>query len=443
MALTRRRFTTALPALGLAALVGPVPLRAQDLGLVPGAEIDQTDILQAALDGLAPDGGRLVLPAGRVMVRTLDLPSGVSLEGVPGASVLAQLGSGPLLASRGASHITLAGLTLDGNGSDADLWHGGLIHIEDCPSLTIADCTVRATGLNGIALHRCAGDVRDCSITTSALTGLFSYDAAGLRFSGNTIADCDNGGIRIWRGEPGPDGTLITGNRIARIGWTGGGNGQNGNGINIFRADEVIVADNHIADCAFSAVRLNATANTQVRGNLCLSSGEVAIFSEFEFSGSIISDNIVDGAAAGISMTNFSEGGRLAVCSGNIVRNLAGPSQTNPDLETPYGIAAEADALIADNLVDTVAGVGISAGWGPYLRDVSITGNLIRDTEIAITVSVAPDAGSATVIGNTISGARRHAIAGTAWWDIETPDLTADPARHPALTVSDNTILQP
>src|SRR5690606_27029986 len=135
------------------------------------------------------------------------------------------------------------------------------------------------------------------------------------------------------------DPTIISGNRIARIDWRGGGNGQNGNGVNVFRADGVIVAGNHIADCAFTAVRLNGTRNTQVSGNVCLNSGEVAIFSEFAFSGSVIANNIVDGAAGGISITNLDNGGQLAVCSGNIVRNIFPRSRVNPDT-SPYGIYA-------------------------------------------------------------------------------------------------------
>ena len=114
----------------------------------------------------------------------------------------------------------------------------------------------------------------------------------------------------------------------------------------------------------FSAIRLNATNNCRVTGNYCLDSGEVSIFSEFGFSGSIISNNLIDGGAAGISMTNFDHGGRLSVCQGNIVGNLAERSLTNPDT-VPYGIAAEADAAVTGNIVEQVPGAGIVVGWDP------------------------------------------------------------------------------
>ena len=41
------------------------------------------------------------------------------------------------------------------------------------------------------------------------------------------------------------------------------------------------------------------------------------------FEGAVIADNTVDGAAFGVSVCNFNEGGRIAVVQGNIIRNLA------------------------------------------------------------------------------------------------------------------------
>jgi putative cofactor-binding repeat protein len=47
--------------------------------------------------------------------------------------------------------------------------------------------------------------------------------------------------------------------------------------------------------------------------------GEVALYAEFDFPGTVIANNIVDTAAMGISVTNFNEGGRLAVLQGNLI----------------------------------------------------------------------------------------------------------------------------
>ena len=49
---------------------------------------------------------------------------------------------------------------------------------------------------------------------------------------------------------------------------------------------------------------------------------------------------------------------------------------------------------------------GILAGWGEYLRDVTLSGNVIRGAPTGIVVSVAEKAGAAIVSGNLISGAK-------------------------------------
>ena len=187
-----------------------------------------------------------------------------------------------------------------------------------------------------------------------------------------------------------PDGAIVSGNRISSIDWVGGGNGQNGNGINVYRADEVIVADNHIADCAFTAVRVNTARNTQVRGNTCRNSGEVAIFSEFGFSGSVIADNIVDRAATGIDITNLDTGGRVATHGQCRAQHL--PALGGEPRYAAGGHYAEAETVVANNVVEAVPGVGIALGYGPFLRNVTASGNVISDVDIGIGVSVVDDA---------------------------------------------------
>ena len=444
MALSRRYFIGALAAAGIGSTaIGPVAAQGDLEGildvLADDADFAQTDALQLLIDRCAQTGERLNLPAGRFLTETLRLPTGVALAGVPGRTTLVQAGSGPLVLAEDATDIAISDLVLDGGEMGGNLWHGGLVHVINGDTIRIRDCKVINTGLNGITLMGSSGLIDACTISKSASTGLFLYDSMGVLVTGNQIHACSNGGVRIWRGESGPDGTIVTHNRIWDIDWAAGGNGQNGNGINVFRADEVIISSNHISDCAFSAIRLNATNNTQISANTCLRSGEVAIFSEFAFTGSVISDNIIDTAAGGISITNFNEGGRLAVCSGNIVRNLSAPSSTNPDLESAFGIAAEADAIISDNVIEGVEGTGIAAGWGPYLRDVSIANNLIKDVQTGIAVSLAPDAGRATIAGNTVSGADR-AIIGAAWDDVVTDDLVRDALDYPQLSIGGNVV---
>jgi uncharacterized secreted repeat protein (TIGR03808 family) len=98
----------------------------------------------------------------------------------------------------------------------------------------------------------------------------------------------------------GEDGSVVACNRIERIRADGGGTGQNGNGINAFRAGGVLVCGNRVSDCAYSAVRGNSSSDIQIIANSCTRLGEVALYAEFAFQGALIANNLVDTAAIGI-----------------------------------------------------------------------------------------------------------------------------------------------
>jgi uncharacterized secreted repeat protein (TIGR03808 family) len=315
----------------------------------------------------------------------------------------------------------------------------GLVVIDASSDIAIEGCSFSGGSGNGIAIRDAAASITGSSFSGHGLAAIFALDSRGLMLSGNRISGCANNGIQVWGSENRHDGSIITGNTISQIGWRNGGNGQNGNGINIFRTDDVVVANNQISDCAFTAVRLNSTNNVTVSGNVCRRSGEVAIFSEFAFSGSVISNNVIDGAATGISVTNLDSGGHLAVVSGNIVRNISARSEVNPDTR-PVGIFAEAETIVSDNVVENVPGVGILAGWGSFLRNVSVTDNVLYAVHTGIAVSVAEQPGPVRVAGNLISDPLDHGIIGMAWLDIASDDLVRDAAKYPHVTLEDNII---
>ena len=68
----------------------------------------------------------------------------------------------------------------------------------------------------------------------------------------------------------------------------------------------------------------------------------------------MIANNTVDGAAVGVSVCNFNEGGRIAVVQGNIIRNLLPkrPIGTAPDDDAGIGIYVEADSSVTGNVVE-------------------------------------------------------------------------------------------
>jgi len=413
---------------------------AQDFGLDPNDAGDQTQKLQAALNAAAGEGRLLLLPAGNFSVAGLTLPSGLNMTGIPGKTILTTPGSSRLGFMSGTSGSLFTGITFQANTPESAAGVNGLIEIESSTGVTFQQCEFLNAAGNGIAASGSAVTIEDCRFAGATAAAIHSQNGQGFIIRGNRINGADNAGIRIWRDAPGADGSIISGNQIRKIDWKDGGNGQNGNGISIYNAEEVIVSDNHISDCAFSAVRINTGKNCQIRGNVCVGSGETAIYSEFAFSGSVIADNIVDGAATGIAITNMDQGGHLATCTGNIVRNIAPHSTTNPDAQ-PVGIYAEADVVVANNTIDTVPGAGIVAGFGPYVRNVVVSNNLITNAMIGIGVSVVQEQspGPVRVTGNMISGAQQG-IVGMEWQKVVSDDLAKDASRYPNITVSDNTI---
>jgi len=64
-------------------------------------------------------------------------------------------------------------------------------------------------------------------------------------------------------------------------------------------------------------------------------------------------------------------------------------------------------------VIENAPSFGIIAGWGKYLRDVVISGNVIRNSFVGIGVSVVPGAGTALVNNNMISDAPRGAVVGS------------------------------
>lgn len=388
------------------ALAQPAGLPATDLGLRPDTDSDQTALLQTALDTAHASGVPLHLPAGRYRTRGLKLRAGLHLIGVPGRTILSMAGQDGLLAAQGTTDVRIEGLTLDGGRRPLGPAKG-LLDARTCVRLMIRDCRVQASARHGLALEQCSGAVSDCEIVDVAQTGLFSLDGTGLEVHHNLVRDCANNGIQIWRTQPGEDGTIVTANRIQHIRSDDGGSGQNGNGINLFRAGAVLVTGNRIEDCAFTAVRANAASNCQIVANSCARLGEVALYAEFGFEGSVIASNIVDHAAAGISITNFNEGGRLAVAQGNLIRNLFLRDHAE---RRGFGIGVEADTLVNGNVVEDAPSVGINAGWGRHMRDVTITANLVRRARIGIAVSASPGAGYALVTNNMVTGSAEGAI---------------------------------
>jgi uncharacterized secreted repeat protein (TIGR03808 family) len=409
---------------------------ATQYGVHPGSLDDQTKVLQRAIDEAARVQMPLALPPGVYRVGQLRLQSGTQLVGVRGATRLVFNGGASMLTGEGASSIGLVNITLDGSGIPLPT-RRGLVHCLGGRDIRITDCEITGSGGNGIWLENVSGDISGNTVTKSATTAIVSFDAQGLQVARNTIQGTNDNGIEILRTAIGDDGTLVADNRIEDIKAGPGGSGQYGNAINAFRAGNVIVRGNRIRNCDYSAVRGNSASNIQITGNSVSDVREVALYSEFSFEGAVIANNTVEGAAIGVSVCNFNEGGRLAVVQGNIIRNLLPkrPIGTAPDDDAGVGIYVEADTTVSGNVVENAPSFGIVAGWGKYLRDVVISGNVIRNAFVGIGVSVMPGAGTALVNNNMISEAPRGAVVGLDHARPITPDLSVEGAQRFAQVV--------
>jgi uncharacterized secreted repeat protein (TIGR03808 family) len=412
---------------------------ATQYGVRPGSAEDQTRVLQRAIDEAARAQVPLALPPGVYRSGLLRLSSGTQLVGVRGATRLVFNGGASLLQSEGADHIGISNITLDGGGIPLPT-RRGLVHGLGGRDIRIIDCEIAGSGGAGIWFEQVSGDISGNIITATASTAIVSFDARGLLVARNTILGTNDNGIEILRSAIGDDGTLVLDNRIEDIKAGPGGSGQYGNAINAFRAGNVIVRGNRIKNCDYSAVRGNSASNIQISGNSVSDVREVALYSEFAFEGAVIANNTVDGAAFGVSVCNFNEGGRIAVVQGNIIRNLRPkrPIGTAPDDDAGVGIYVEADSSVTGNVIENAPSFGIMAGWGNYLRDVVISGNVIRKAFVGVGVSVTPGAGTVLVNANMIAETPRGAVVGLDHARPVTADLAADGAQRLAKVVIAN-----
>ncbi|MDD9910799.1 MAG: TIGR03808 family TAT-translocated repetitive protein [Ahrensia sp.] len=449
----RRDFVKALGALALADAIpaqAATPktfaglrgsIDASQHGIRPSSSDDQSRVFQAILDTASRDDKPVFLPPGTYAVSNIDLPERTRLVGIAGTSRILYSGNGSLLRGNGCELIDIEGVTLDGaNRPFADDF-AGLLHLRGCPRIRVDQCELIGSMGTGISLEVCGGRVERSRISGAAgVAGLYSVNATGLSVSDNTVADCANGGILVHRWDIGADNTMVANNRVERIAARGGGTGQRGNGINLFRTEGVIVSGNHVSDCAFSAIRANSASNAQITGNTCLRSGETAVYSEFAFQGALIANNIIDGGTMGVSIANFNEGGRLAVCANNLIRNMHTDGPYPPEVAGfGHGIAVEADTAVTGNVVEGAPKFGMLLGWGPYLRNVVVSNNIVRRAGTGLAVTVVENAGTAVISNNLFDQVERGGIIGHRWNDPATRELVGlsrQPFAH--LTVERN-----
>lgn len=453
MALSRRSllatalFGTAslstLPVRGQAAPrpLGQFGLEASQFGLRPGSPDDQSRLLQKALGEAARREAPLIVAPGRYRIANVLLPEGARLIGVPGATQLVTAQGGALLLARRIKRASLSGLTLDGLDIPA-AGRTGLLAAEAVEELDVGDCDFANAGSAGLVLTRTGGRIDGNRFRNMRESALFSLDSGGLSIERNRVADCGNNGIQLWRSEAGDDRSIVRANRIERIRSDAGGDGQNGNGISLYKTGGVIIEGNTLRDCALTFIRNNSGSGVQILGNQGRRCGEVALYSEFAFEGAIIANNLVEDCAQGANITNLDHGGRLSVFANNIVRNARkGLAPGGKEAVGGVGVHVEAEAAVTGNVIEGASEIGISLGWSWGMRNLVATGNMIRRTGIGISVSLVPKERNALIANNLIAEAAKGAVVGTQYGKAVTGDLTKAPdARAAGVRVENNAV---
>ena len=259
--------------------------------------------------------------------------------------------------------------------------------------LVIDNCQIIGSGKNGLALEHAAGRIeRSDHIGRRRCRHLFGRGDRTGDHRQHASPTAPMAASSCIAGSAAEDGTMVTGNRVERIGARSGGTGQNGNGINALprrQRHHRRAMSSPIAPSRRSAPTAPATCRSPATPARAAARRRSIPNSAFE--GAMISNNIVDGAANGISIVNFNEGGRMARL---LRQHRAQPRRPAAPTRPIRRASASASASrptwpCPATSSRTRRSIGMQIGWGPYLRNVVATGNVIRKagTGIAVTRS--------------------------------------------------------
>ena len=200
--LTRRQMLGGLAAgLALPAFaLGGRTVQAAEFGIIADTGADQSGALQAALDAARTHGVTLELPAGRIVAGDLSAGTGLRLVGQPGRTVL--VAPGPcVLRIEDAEGVVIEDMGFEAGAGDAS----GVVEIGRSSGVVLSRCRLRGGPLNGISAYDAALQVLACDFAGHPNAAIHALDGRGVFVHGNTIAQCGNAGVQIWRSASGRD----------------------------------------------------------------------------------------------------------------------------------------------------------------------------------------------------------------------------------------------
>jgi uncharacterized secreted repeat protein (TIGR03808 family) len=392
----------------------------------PAIADDQTRILQARIDAAQAGNGELALEAGVYPVASLNVTAPIVITGMPGKTILQGLTSGPILSVNTTTNVTISGVVFDSTAiaptTTENLETTYQLLAYQCTDILVEKCIFRNAKTSGAGFDACTGrvlgnqfhEVGQIALRVGRFFGGYTPDKSrGMEISGNHLHDLGNGGIYVFHnGETSDeDGTIVTNNHIETVA-SGSGNGQYGNAIDVYNANNVIVANNRIAGCDYSGVRVVSSKHCQVIGNNISRTADCAIFVEFAFESVVVSNNVVEDVNLGIQLSGGGNvQGYVAVCANNIVRNVNRVG-TNPQASNFIGIdIASVATNCIGNVVENVGANEHGPGIGILVIDWSashfhqVQSNIIKDAACGIGLVLGEGAAKVNVSGNTIIAA--------------------------------------
>ncbi|MGO4668888.1 TIGR03808 family TAT-translocated repetitive protein [Bosea sp. 2RAB26] len=358
----------------------------------------------------------------------------LQVRAMPGSVVLRFTGANTFLRIEGQNQVRFEGIFFDGQNralTDYVSQRPAFIAIAgNAQDVLFDNCQIMNSPGIGACIASSSGAVfRSCYFGNHSV-GIWSENAQ-IKALNNTITGMLNNGIAVWRDAITGDSSTITGNFINGVDTVGGGTGQNGNGVSVFRAVGVSITDNKIFSVKFSAIRCNGGGLHNVSNNNIYNTREAAIFIEapgagIDLTGCIVSNNSLDTVGSGILVANsgqFSDGvSRSVIVEGNRISNVTDNPIPDPGYYPPStignGIVVEQDCVVSGNLIDGAARVGIQAGINTAARALVVSGNLVRNAAIGIGVSneaVTNSGRSVVVSGNIVNGASLGGIVPTVF----------------------------
>jgi putative cofactor-binding repeat protein/parallel beta-helix repeat protein len=418
--------------------------------------------MQAIFNLAVSNGLEVVCRPGTYDFGNTSISGAVNIRGVPGQVVFRMSTASEYLLYLGAfGEASFQGIIFDGQNAAFSTSPGlaiqALVNLQRA-SATINSaasfrrCVFRSSSKSGLSVNEVRLNIEDCSFVDCAAKAIGVVAGEGInikncRFEGQDHAvHCSPGAVsnvsienNIIRGSRRngiaiePSGTIkvsrdivIRGNIISKrnasdswgVNYTDFSlTGAEGNGILVYLSSSVIIADNDVSDCRYSAIRTNVSSQMTITGNLCQGSFETAVYVESpginvgEF-GVTVTGNTIYGGGAGISVVNYlTYQGRLSTVTGNLIRNISVRTITYSGgsyVTSGTGVYVEGDATVTGNVIEN-AFVGIVLGTGASTSDLVASGNVVRNTTLGI------GAASGTlkeilISGNLITGYQNGAI---------------------------------